>query len=73
MKTKAFIEIGNDGTYSVYVDPDDNLLNYGIHGNGKTLKEAIEDFISAYNTMKVFYETKKKSFVECEFEFLSIK
>ena len=39
MKVKAFIERGNDGSYGVYVDLEDNTLNYGIIGDGKTIKE----------------------------------
>ncbi len=73
MKTnnvKAFIERGNDGTYSVYLDLEDTILNYGIHGNGKTAKEAVDDFNSAYEAMKVFYKSKGKHFVEAEFEFV---
>jgi len=64
---KAFIEIGKDGTYSVYVDLVDNTLNYGIHGTGNTVKEAIDDFISAYEAMKKFYHQKGKEFVEASF------
>lgn len=67
-RVKAFIERGSDGTYSVYVDLDDNTLNYGIHGNGKTVKEAA-DFNSAYEAMKEFHKQKGKPFVEAEFDF----
>ena len=71
MKTvKAFIERGNDGNYSVYVDLEDKTLNYGIHGTGKTAKEAINDFMSAYETMKEFHHKKNKEFVEANFEFV---
>ena len=66
---KAFIEKGNNDNYSVYVDLDDKTLNYGIHGTGKTAKEAIADFMSAYEAMKEFYCQKGKSFVEAVFEF----
>lgn len=68
-RVKAFIERGSDGTYSVYVDLEDSTLNYGIHGNGNTVKEAVEDFNSAYGAMKEFYAKKGKPFVEAEFEF----
>lgn len=67
MKAKAFIEIGNDGTYSVYIES--NTLSYGIHGTGKTVKEAVEDFNSAYESMKEFYKEQNKNFTECEFDF----
>jgi len=66
---KAFIEIGKDGMYSVYVDLEDNTLNYGIHGVGNTAKEAIDDFISAYEAMKKFYRQKGKEFVETFFSY----
>lgn len=68
-RVKAFIERGSDGTYSVYVDLDDNTLNYGIHGTGMTVKEAVADFNSAYETMKAFYKQKGKPFAEAEFSF----
>ncbi|MDR2232485.1 MAG: helix-turn-helix transcriptional regulator [Tannerella sp.] len=68
-KVKAFVEIGNDGTYSVYIDLNDNTLNYGIHGNGNTVKEAIDDFISAYEAMKKLHDRLNKHFVEAEFAY----
>ena len=70
MKTvKAFIERGKDGIYSVYVDLENNPLNYGIHGTGNTAKEAVDDFASAYETMKEFHRQKGKEFVEANFSF----
>jgi len=68
-KVKAFIERGNDGTYSVYIDLENSDLNYGIHGNGKTVKEAILDFNNAYESMKEFYNEKRKDFIDATFEF----
>lgn len=68
-KVKAFIERGNDGTYGVYIDLDDNRLNYGIHGDGKTAKEAMDNFKASYAEMKQFYEEQSKDFVEAEFEY----
>ena len=67
---KAFIERGNDGTYGVYVDLENNTLNYGIHGNGDSAKEAVEDFISSYEEMKEFYNQKGKEFVEAKFNYV---
>ena len=66
---KTFVEIGKDGGYSVYVDSEDNTLNYGIHGNGHTVKEAIEDFKESYLEMKNLYNELGKKFVEAEFEY----
>ena len=69
-KVKAFIERGNDGTYGVYVDLADNTSNYGIHGDGKTVDEAIEDFNTSYDDMKSYLTQKGKKFVEAEFDFV---
>ena len=68
-KVKAFIERGNDGTYGVYVDLEDNTLNYGIHGDGNTVIEAIEDFKTCYLEMKDVYKEERINFVEAEFEY----
>jgi predicted RNase H-like HicB family nuclease len=68
-KVKAFIERGDDGTYGVYVDLNDNTLNYGIIGDGNTVAEAIEDFKAGYLEMKNLYEKEGKCLVEAEFEF----
>jgi len=68
-KVKAFIEIGNDNTYSVYIDLDDNTLNYGIHGDGSNVREAIDDFLNSYQEMKNYFKEINKHFVEADFEF----
>jgi predicted RNase H-like HicB family nuclease len=68
-KVKVFIERGNDGTYGVYVDLNDDTLNYGIHGDGATVKEAIEDFKAAYLEMKAVYQEEGLHFVEAEFDY----
>ena len=66
---KAFIERANNGMYSVYVDLESNHLNYGIHGAGKSAKQAVEDFMSAYEAMKELHTEKGKEFVEAKFDF----
>ena len=66
---KAFIEIGSDATYSIYVDLEDNTLNYGIHGTGNTVKEAMEDFKASYEDMKKLHHAKGEYFVEASFEY----
>ena len=70
MKTvKAFIEIGDDRTYNVYPDLEDDYLNYGIFGEGNTVTEAIEDFLIGYEDMKKFHKEDGKYFAEAEFVF----
>jgi hypothetical protein len=68
-KVKAYIEIGKDGTYGVYVDLENNTLNYGIHGDGNSVKEAIDDFKNSYSEMKKLYKELGKKFVDAEFEY----
>ncbi|MDP3432887.1 MAG: helix-turn-helix transcriptional regulator [Bacteroidota bacterium] len=67
---KAFIERGNDGTYSVYVDLENSTLNYGIHGVGNSAKEAVDDFILSYEEMKELYIQKGKEFAEAKFNYV---
>ena len=67
-RVRAFVERGNSGNFAVYVDLEDNTLNYGIFGEGYTVNEAIEDFFASYKEMKEFHEAQGKYFVEAEFE-----
>ena len=69
IKIKAFIERGSDGTYSIYVDLDDNRLNYGIIGDGNTVMEAIIDFYGCYEDMKNSFAKDNQYFQEAEFTF----
>lgn len=69
-KVKAFIERGADGTYGVYVDLKDTRLNYGVHGDGSSVKEAVADFLNSYNEMKNHHQLIGKEFNEAEFEFV---
>jgi len=67
MKTvKVFIEIADFG-YSAYMD--DNDLNYGLIGEGKTVEETMSDFMVGYKEMKCFFESRGKVFEEAQFEF----
>ena len=68
-KIKAFIERGNDGTYGIYIDLDDNTLDYSVIGEGNTVQEAIVDFNAGYKEMKELYSDEGKYFEEAEFEF----
>ncbi len=68
-KIKAFVEKGTDGTYGVYVDLEDNTLNYGVIGDGNTVQEAIEDFKLTYEEMKEYHKEEGKEFIEADFSF----
>ncbi len=67
-KVKVVIEKSSYG-FSAYMDSGDEKLDYGILGEGKTVKDAIADFKDAYEDMKEYYEAEGKQFVEAEFEF----
>jgi len=68
-KVNAFIERGNDGTYGIYVDLDEDQLTYGVIGDGKTVQEAIQDFYNSYAEVKELYKDKNQYFEEVEFVF----
>lgn len=68
-KVQAYIERGDDGTNGVYIDLENDSLNYGIHGSGTTVEDAIQDFKSAYEAMKELYIQKGKHFEEAEFSY----
>ena len=69
VSVKAFIERGKDGTFGVYIDLNENRLNYGVIGDGDTVKEAIEDFYGCYEDMKRSFENDHQYFQEAKFEF----
>ena len=69
ISVKALIERGKDGTYGVYIDLNENRLNYCVIGDGKTVSEAIEDFYGCYVDMKKSFEKDNQHFQEAEFEF----
>ena len=48
---------------------EDNNLDYGLFGEGKTVEEAIDDFNKSYIGMREYYESQGKAFEEIEYEF----
>lgn len=66
-KIKAYVEKSDYG-FSVYME--DNDLDYGIIGEGKTATEAINDFRQAYEEMREYYKEEGKDFEEVSFEFV---
>ena len=48
---------------------EDNNLDYGLFGEGKTVEEAIDDFNKSYAGMREYYERHGKNFEEIEYEF----
>jgi hypothetical protein len=69
MKTiTAFIERGKDGSYGIYLEDNTNL-DYGVIGEGGSVKEAIKDFNIAYNEIRAYYKDEGKMFEEVKFQF----
>ena len=66
-RIKAYVEKSDYG-FSVYME--DNDLDYGIIGEGKTATEAINDFRQAYEEMREYYKDDGKDFEEVNFEFV---
>ena len=68
MKIKVMVETGRDLFSCFMVGADD--LDFGLHGDGKSARKAIEDFYLARDEMKAFFEKQGKSFPELDFEFI---
>ena len=67
-KIKVVVETGRDLFACFMTGADD--LGFGIHGDGKTARKAIEDFCLARDEMAAFYQEQGKAFPELEFEFV---
>jgi len=67
MKVDVIIERGSDGSYSAFMDS--NKVSFGLIGEGKTVKETIDDFSNSYEEMKIYYNEVGKFFFELEFVF----
>lgn len=67
-EVRVFIERGKDGSFGAYM-PDDNHLGWGVHGDGATANEAIDNFKAEYEDMKAFFAEEGKPFQEAKFIF----
>jgi hypothetical protein len=73
---KAFIEGGDIAVgetrpfFSVYIDLEDDRLNYGIIGSGSSPEEAAEDFLIGYEEMKEYFAECEEPFEEAFFIFV---
>jgi len=69
MKAIVIIERGNDGTYDAYLENAENL-SFGLLGQGKTVQEAIDDFMNSRDEMKSYFDEESKPFpTDLEFVF----
>ena len=59
MKVDVLIEMGLDGTFDVYFDPEkEDNLSFGLLGQGNTVNESIEDFLISMEDMKELFVEK---------------
>jgi len=63
MKVNVIIEKGKDGTYDACMEVHKDLT-FGLLGQGKTVKEAIEDFYITFEDMKNLYQDTGQKFPE---------
>lgn len=67
-KIKVVVETGRD-IFSCFMTGGDDV-GFSLNGTGKTAKKAIEDFLSAYEEIKDFYNDSGKDFPDLDFEFV---
>ena len=67
-KVRVFIERAKDGWYSAYL-PDEDNLEYGLFGEGRTFEETISDFKAVHKSQKENYAKRGDKFTEVEFIF----
>jgi len=68
MKLTAFIEIGKNLDFDIWIDPEANAP-FGLIGQGKTISEAKQDFWDCLEDMKKSYQRDGEEFPDVEFEF----
>ncbi len=62
MELEVIIQKG-DNRYELVINPDkDYPLNFGLFGEGSTVKEAKEDFYISIDEMKELFKDEKKDF-----------
>ena len=67
MKAKVIIERGNDGLFSYYMD--ENKFDFGLNGQGNTIEEAKNEFLSVYSELKDMYLEEGKTLPNLKFEY----
>ena len=67
-KITVVVETGRD-LFSCFMSGADDL-GFGIVGDGKTVRKAMEDFMAGHDEMRDYYASIGKPFPELEFEFV---
>lgn len=65
---KVYIERGDDGRYSAYLE-DCMSLPFGLIGEGDTVQETIDDWNAVYDAMSADYVAQGNSFDGVDFSF----
>ena len=70
MKVKAIIETGKDTTYDIYTENE--ALPFMLLGQGKSIKEATEDFLKCKQEMEILFSEQGEvfDFAHLEFEYV---
>lgn len=68
VKAKVFVAKGSDGTYDATMEYNE-AIPFGLLGQGKTVKEAIDDFYNSFEEAKQMLADEGKECPEIEFEF----
>ena len=68
VKAKVFIERASDGTYDATMEYN-KAIPFGLLGQGKTVKEAIDDFYNSFEEAKQMLADEGKECPVIEFEF----
>ena len=68
MKAKVYIARGSDGTFDATMEYN-KAIPFGLLGQGKTAKEAIEDFYNSYEEAKQMLAEEGKECPDVDFEF----
>lgn len=68
-KVIVIVETGKD-LFSCFISKDSDEVGLGLHGTGKTVRAAIEDFYVCCDEEKTYLEEQGKAFPDVEFHFL---
>ncbi|SRR5690554_245248 len=69
MKLEVIIQKA-ENRYELVINPaQDYNIDFGLFGEGATVKEAIEDFLISRDDIKELYEDENKIFPDLEFQY----
>lgn len=69
MTVNAIVEKGKGEQMPFSIHMDYDKADYSVYGTGNTVAEAKEDFLSAYQELKAYYQENNLKFKELSFIF----